>query len=80
MKLKYSGTGEMSFKDWKNMLFLWISFFGSFYLANTDIVNEIIGKYVSPESVGIVTTFIAYFFKQLLSDNDKPSEESDLIE
>lgn len=71
MKTTGSTTGEMSLKDIGNVLFLAISFFGGFYFANTDLVNEIIGQSVSPEHVGIVTAFIAYFFKQLLKDNTK---------
>lgn len=71
MKTIWSKTGEMSLKDMGNVLFLAVSFFGGFYLANTDLVNNLIGQYVSPEHVGIVTTFVAYFFKQLMQDNTK---------
>lgn len=71
MKTTGSKTGEMSLKDVGNVLFLAITFFGGFYLANTDLINSLIGQYVSPEHVGIVTTFVAYFFKQLMKDNTK---------
>lgn len=71
MKTTGSTTGEMSLKDMGNVLFLIITFFGGFYFANTDLVNDLIGQHVSPESVWIVTTFVAYFFKQLLKDNTK---------
>lgn len=71
MKTTGSKRGEMSLKDIGNVLFLVITFVGGFYFANLELVNELIGKYVSPEHVGIVTAFVAYFFKQLLQDNSK---------
>lgn len=71
MKTTGSKTGKMSLKDVGNVIFLAITFFGGFYFANTDLINQMIGESVSPEHVGIVTAFVAYFFKQLLKDNTK---------
>lgn len=71
MKTTGSKTGEMSVKDIGKVLFLAISFFGGFYFANTELINQLIGQWVSPEQVGIVTAFVAYFFKQLMKDNTK---------
>lgn len=71
MKTTGSKTGEMSLKDMGNVLFLAITFFGGFYIANTELINQAIGQYVSPQNVGLVTAFVAYFFKQLMQDNTK---------
>lgn len=71
---KNSKSWQYSIKDLGKILFLVISFFGGFYLANTDLVNNLIGQYVSPEHVGIVTLFLAYAFKQLLKDNTEHKE------
>lgn len=71
MKVENSERFELSLKDLWNIGFLVLSFFGGFYLSNTELVNEFIWNYVRPEHVGILTTFIYYFFKQLLGDNSK---------
>jgi len=69
MKPDHSKTGEYSLKDLWNMLFLAFSFIGGFYLANTEMIDQLIGQHVAPEHVAIATTFVAYFFKQLLKNN-----------
>ena len=71
MKVNGSKKGELSLRDIGKVLFLIATFFGGFYIANTDLVNAFIGQHILPEHVGIVTTFIAYFFKQLMKDNTK---------
>jgi hypothetical protein len=53
------------------MVLLAVSFFGGFYLANTEVVNGLIGQWISTENVGVVTLFVAYFFKQLMQNNTK---------
>lgn len=75
MKQVGSKIGEMSVKDIGNVLFLALSFLWGFYIANTEMVNQLIGQYLQPEHVGIATTFIAYFFKQLLKDNSQTEKQ-----
>lgn len=71
MKTTGSKTGQISIKDVWNMVLLAVSFFGGFYLANTEVVNGLIGQWISTENVGVVTLFVAYFFKQLMQNNTK---------
>lgn len=74
MKLANSKRWEISLKDLWKILFLAFSFIGGFYLANTEVANELIWNNVKPEHVAITTAFVAYIFKQLVKDNSKETK------
>jgi len=71
LKVKNSGRLELSWIDVKNLLLMIVSFLGGFYFLNVELVNNLIGQYVWPEHLGIMTAFVYYFFKQFISDNSK---------
>lgn len=66
-----STTGKISRKDLLDMALLGISFFGGFYLANTEMINQMITSNVDPKWAGIIVAGLYYFFKKLLKDNTK---------
>jgi len=71
MKLKGAGKGELDRISIKKIILATIIMAATFYVANPDMVNGVIGDFVNAKTLMLLSTLILYVREHLNHDYSK---------